>query len=97
MHQKKAKWLQRSSLNIFLKWSSYILCTHFLLGGWISYQIFKKGGLAGSQFLEGVAGKEGWLFLRGGSGCSFYIKNKLKSEILIDKKIIYKQKNVYLP
>ena len=37
------------------------------------------GNLTGSQFLEGVAGKEvGDLFQE---GCSFYIENKLKSEI----------------
>ena len=30
---------------------------HFLLGGWSSYQIFKKGGLTGSQVLGG-----GWHF-----------------------------------
>ena len=39
------------------------------------------GGLAGSQFLEGV-------FL-GGAGCSFFIKSKLKSEIFNDKKIFF--------
>ena len=54
--------------------------------GWSSCQIFKKGidVVAGSQFLEGVAGKEwGDLFQR---GCSFYMKIKLKSEIYNDKK-----------
>ena len=57
----------------------------------IFYQIFKKGGLAGSQFLEGGCRKRGGdYFQQGGSGCSFYIKNKLKSEILKNK--IYKQK-----
>ena len=44
---------------------STIVCTPFLLGGWTSYQIFKKGGLKGSQFLKGVAGKEGVTFFRG--------------------------------
>ena len=41
------------------------------------------GGLTGSRFLEGVAGKEGVNFFWGGGGerCSFCIKNKLKSEI----------------
>ena len=40
--------------------------------------------MAGSQFLKGVTGKEwGDFFQR---GCSFYIKNKLKSEIYNDKK-----------
>ena len=36
------------------------------------------GGLTGSQFLEGVAGK--------GEGVQFYIKNKLKSEVFHNKK-----------
>ena len=44
---------------------STIVCTPFLLGGWTSYQVFKKGGLKGSQLLKGVAGKErGDLFQR---------------------------------
>ena len=34
--------------------------------------------------LEGVSGKEGVTFFRG--GCSFYVKNKLKSKIFNDKK-----------
>ena len=39
-----------------------------------------------SQIFEGVAGKEGVIFFREGSrgkgvGCSYEIKNKLKSEI----------------
>ena len=37
--------------------------------------------MTGSQFLEGVVGKEGMKFFRGRGKCSFYIKNKLKSEI----------------
>ena len=50
--------------------------------------MFKKGGLKGSQFLEGRCWKRGGNFfeLGGGRDCSFYIKNKLKSEILNDKK-----------
>ena len=43
----------------------------------------KRGGLTGSQFLEGVAWKEKVTFFMG--GCSFYIKNKLKSEIYNNK------------
>ena len=46
-------------------------------------------GLTGPQFLEGVAGKDGVTFFR--VGCRFYIKNKLKSEIVNNKKA-YKQK-----
>ena len=34
-------------------------------GGWAYFQIFKKGGLTGPQFLEGAGGKEvGHLFQR---------------------------------
>ena len=56
-----------------------------VLSLWPNFQ--KKGSLAGSQFLEG-----GDFFQRGG-GCSFYIKNKLKSEIFKDNnKKVYKQK-----
>ena len=36
------------------------------------------------QFLEGVVGKDGGDFFR--AGCSFYIKNKLKSQIFTNKK-----------
>ena len=44
------------------------------------------GGLTESQFLEGsLLGKQRWLILEGG-GCSFYLKNKLKSEIFKDEK-----------
>ena len=49
-----------------------------------SYQIFKRGGLAGPQFLEGVDEKEGSDLFEG--GLQFHIKNKLKSEIFNDKK-----------
>ena len=78
----------------------YLLSVHpppplFLLGGWVSYQIVKKGDLTGSQFLEGGCWK---IFEQGGGGWgehSFYIKNKLKSEILNEKKT--KNQNAYLP
>ena len=43
------------------------------------------GALTGPQLLEGVAGKDGVTFFRRG-GCNFHIKNKLKSEIISDKK-----------
>ena len=50
----------------------------------------KRGGLVGSQFLEeGCWKKWGDFFL---GGCSFYIKNKLKSEIFNDYKKVHKQK-----
>ena len=61
-----------------------ILCTHFLLGDWTSYQIFERGGLTRPQLKEGVAGKEGVPFCRG--GLQFKKKNKVKSEIFNDKK-----------
>ena len=64
----------------------------FLLGGWTSRQIFKRGGgagLAGPQLWEEVAEKEGVTFFR--MGCNFTHKKKLKSEIFNDKKV-YKQK-----
>ena len=61
---KKVKWLQRSIYikHFFKKWSTYILCAPFLLRGWVSYQIFKKGGLKGSKFLEGSYRKRGGYF-----------------------------------
>ena len=43
----------------------------------------KGGGLAGPQFLEGVAGKQ-WVTFQG--PCNVYMKKKLKSEIFNDKK-----------
>ena len=46
-----------------------------------------------SIFRGGVAGTERVTFSKG--GCSFYIKNKLKSEILNDKKK-FVHKNVFL-
>ena len=49
----------------------------------------KRGGFAGSQFLEGAAWKEEGDFFQG--ACSFLITNKLKSEIFNGKKV-YKQK-----
>ena len=48
-------------------------------------QIFKKDGLDGIPFFRGGCWERGgWLF--SGEFCSFYIKNKLKSEIFNDKK-----------
>ena len=47
--------------------------------------------MSGSQFFEGgCLEKRGWLF-SGGKGCSFYMKNKLKTEIFSEKNV-YKQK-----
>ena len=42
------------------------------------------GGFTGSQFLEGGCWERGGSLLSG--GCSFYIKNKIKSEIFNDGK-----------
>ena len=42
-------------------------------------------------FLVTPAEIEGMTFFRGGGGCNFYLRNKLKSKILNDKKV-YKQK-----
>ena len=49
------------------------------------------GGLTGFQFLNGGCCERGDEIFQG--GCSFYIKNKLRSEIL-NNKFIYKQ--IYL-
>ena len=60
------------------------------LGGWALYQIFKRERLdrisvLRSQDLRGwLLGKIGVTFFR--EGCSFYVKNKLKSEIFNDEK-----------
>ena len=59
-------------------------------GGWGGVEPLTKfskkgwGGLTGSQFLEGVAEKEGVTFFPG--GLQFLPKNKLKSEMFNDKK-----------
>ena len=60
-----------------------------LTSNWGSYQIFKKEGRLGriSVFRGSLLGKKGMTFFGGkGGGCSFYIKNKIKSEIFNDKK-----------
>ena len=49
------------------------MCTSPFCWGWLNLQLnFQKGGMAGPQLLEGVAGKEGVTFFR---GCNFHIKN----------------------
>ena len=53
-------------------------------------KFWKSGGLTGCQFAEGGSWEKAGYFF-GEGGCSFYIKNKLKSEIFNDKKV-YKQK-----
>ena len=40
----------------------------FLLGSQVSFQIFKKGGLTRSQFLEGACWKRGSDFFEQGEG-----------------------------
>ena len=76
---------------------SFIVCTPSLFcrswGAGVGVESLtkfsKRGGLSGSQFLEGGYWERGGDFFQG--GCSFNIKNKLKSEIFNDKKV-YKQK-----
>ena len=60
----------------------------FLQGRLSLQPIFQKGGggLTGPQLSIGVAGKEGVTFFRGGGGLQFSDKNKLKYEIVNDKK-----------
>ena len=43
------------------------------------------GGFRGLKFERGVAGKEWVTFFKG--GCSFFTKNKLRSEIFNDNKL----------
>ena len=54
----------------------------------------KREGLTESQILEGVAGKEEGDLFQEVAGFTFYIQNKLKSEICNDKKV-NKQKCFY--
>ena len=97
---KIAKWLEKSMLNTFLKWATYITyiecplpLPHLSAGGLLPN--FQKKGLIGSQFLEVHCQKRGGdFFIRGRNWCGFYITNKLKSEILNKKKL---NKNNYLP
>ena len=62
-----------------------IVCTLLFLQGRLNFlPNFQKGGV-------GLVAKRGLTFLTGGGGCNFYVNyviyvNKLKSEILIDKK-----------
>ena len=46
----------------------------------------KRGGLTGPQLLEGGCWEKGGDLFQG--GCNCHIKNKLKSEIFNDKKIL---------
>ena len=56
----------------------------------------KGGGLTGPQLIKWGCWERGGAFFMG--GCSFYIKNKLKSDIFHDKKkFINKQKCFFLP
>ena len=73
---------------------------HFLLeegegGKGVNFQPnYQKGGaLTRPEFLEGLAGKEARDFFQG--GCSFYVKNKLKSEIFNYKKKFINE-NIFL-
>ena len=70
---KKAKWLQRSMLNMFLK-VIYLHSVHprFCWGVWVFYRIFKKVGLTGSQFLEGGCQKRGGDFCQQWGGVAVF-------------------------
>ena len=62
-------------LNIFLKWSTCIVRTPFLLGDWVSYQIFKKAAWQDLNFWRDVDGKEGGdFFQQEGEGLQFLNK-----------------------
>ena len=50
----------------------------------------KRGSLTGPQFVEEGCWERGGNLFQGGGGCSFYIKNKLKSETFHDKKVCKK-------
>ena len=89
----------------FLKWSTYIVCTLFLQAGggggegvgvWISNQIFEKGGLTGSEFLEEGCRKRRVTFFSRGEELQFLHKKETKILNFKWQKKIYKQKNVYL-
>ena len=54
-------------------------------------QISSASKLTGTQFLEGVNLERGGDFFQRGGGCSFYVKNKLKSEIFNNKKSLQAQ------
>ena len=75
---------------VFQKLIQFLVCPPpsppLLLGSLSLLPNFQKmeGGLTGSQSLEGSCWEIGVSFFIG--GCSFYIKNKLKSEIFIDRK-----------
>ena len=56
-------------------------------------KLSKRGALTRPEFLEGLAGKEARDFFQG--GCSFYVKNKLKSEIFNYKKKFINE-NIFL-
>ena len=96
--KKKAKLVWRSMLNNFLMWYCDIVIkcdnlhrVHPLsVGGLNLPPNFQKSGPDRISILRGrllVKGSD--YFRKGGKGCSFYIKNKLKSETLNDKKKLY--------
>ena len=49
-------------------------------GGWISYQIFKKGGLTGRQLLEGGWWETGGDVFQGGGGVLQFHNEEFKLE-----------------
>ena len=54
-------------------------------GDWASYQIFKWWWLERISIFRGGCWERWGNFFQGGGWCSFYIKNKVKSEILNEK------------
>ena len=92
---KKVKWLRRSTLNIFLK-VIYLHSVHPLSPERLSLLLnFQKRGPCRISIFRGrLLEKRSWLFwVGGGRYRSCYVKNKLKSEILNDKKN-YKPKSL---
>ena len=65
--------------------TSYCAPPTFCWGGWTYSQIFKKWRLDKFSVFKGELPGQWWWSFSGG-GCSFHIKNKLKSEIFNDKK-----------
>ena len=83
---KKAKWLEKKYVKHFFKVTNlHRMPPNLSAGGLLPN--FQKRGLIGSQFLEVHCQKRGGdFFIKGRNWCSFYITNKLKSEILNKKK-----------
>ena len=77
-------WLKNLCSNRSTCFSIYTVCTLPFLLGWGGVGV-GVWGFTGSQSWEGGCCERGGDFFQG--GCSFFIKNKLKSEIFNDKKL----------